>query len=313
MSLRRPTLTLLVNPKAGKGRALRALPRVAERLAAALPDVTLRVELSRSMEDAVERARRAAGEARDPGDGRADALVVLGGDGMASIGLDACAQGECRLGVIPAGTGDDFARGMGLPTRTASAVEAIIEGREGLVDVMGVRGRLTPGDERRFVGSVVSTGYDAKVNHRVNHSRMRLGRFAYGWAALAELAVFEPLRYELTIDGLTRRVPAMLICVANAGYIGGGMHIAPEADVTDGLLDVTVIHPVSRATLPRLLPSVYTGGFVRDPAVERFRVQSIRVDGEHLYAMADGEDLGDVPLDLVAAPSALHLLGRSGA
>lgn len=311
MSQRRPNLTLLVNPTARGGRSLRRLPAVAGALAGGIPDVNLRVELSSSYTDAVARARRVVASAQHHDDGgRPDALVVMGGDGMASIGLNACANSECRLGVIPAGTGDDFARGMGLPRKTMPAVEAIIGGAERRVDVMETLGRLTGGESRRLVGSIVSTGYDAKVNYRVNNSKSLLGSFSYALAALAELARFEPLRYRLVIDGEERVLPAMLICVANAGYLGGGMWFAPQADVTDGALDVTIIHPVSRMTLIRLLPKTYSGKFVHDPAVERLRANEVSVDGDGMYAMADGELLGDVPIRMRALPGALHLLGR---
>lgn len=77
------------------------------------------------------------------------------------------------------------------------------------------------------------------------------------------------MRYRLRVDGVPRELDSMAIFVANAEFFGGGMRAAPGADVHDGLLDVTVIHPVGRATLLRLLPSLYSGGFVRHPAIER--------------------------------------------
>ena len=155
------------------------------------------------------------------------------------------------------------------------------------------------------MGSVVSTGYDALVNRRANALSMPLGSIAYAYAALAELAGFEPLRYRLVLDGVPRRQTAMLVGVANSGIFGGGMRIAPSYSITDGLLDVTIIHPVSRATLLRLLPAMFDGSFVRDPAVERVKVQRVEIDGDDLYGMADGEALGPVPLTCSAQADAL--------
>ena len=99
----------------------------------------------------------------------------------------------------------------------------------------------------------------------------------------------------------------MFVAVGNAGWFGGGMQGCPDADVTDGLLDLTVIHPVSRATLLRLMPAIYTGKFVRDPAVELLRAKEVVVDGDGLYAMADGEELGNVPLTLRAVGDCLTI------
>jgi diacylglycerol kinase (ATP) len=99
----------------------------------------------------------------------------------------------------------------------------------------------------------------------------------------------------------------MFVAVGNAGVFGGGMRACPDADVTDGLLDVTVINPVSRFTLLRLLPRMFDGGFVHDPAVERLRAREVIVDGDGLFGMADGEELGAVPLHLRAVPDILSV------
>jgi diacylglycerol kinase (ATP) len=103
----------------------------------------------------------------------------------------------------------------------------------------------------------------------------------------------------------------MLVAVGNAGVFGGGMKICPFSSPDDGLLDVTVVRPVSRLTLIRLLKSMYSGEFIRDPCVELLRARRVRVDGDDMYAMADGEELGDVPLEVRCAPGALHLLGAA--
>ncbi|PID98425.1 MAG: hypothetical protein CSA83_01340 [Actinomycetales bacterium] len=99
----------------------------------------------------------------------------------------------------------------------------------------------------------------------------------------------------------------MFVAVGNAGYFGGGMRILPKYDLTDGLLDVTIIHPVSRATLMRLLPSVYSGTFIKDPAAELIRAKTVEIDGSGLFAMADGEELGELPMTVRSAPRALNI------
>ena len=302
-------ITLLVNPSAGGGRARKLLPEVSGALASQVREVRLNVVESLSFRDARQRAADIVSRASaDPE--HSDTLLVMGGDGMAHVGINACAHTNVKLGIIPSGTGDDFCRGMGIPRKPMEAVQAIVAGQGRLVDLMSVEGRLTDGDHQRFVGSVVSTGFDAKVNYRVNNSNLPLGSLSYAYAAIAEIAAFRPLHYRLTTNGFTRELEAMMVCVANAGYLGGGMWIAPSADVTDGLLDVTIAHSVDRSVLVRMLPKMYSGSFVSHPAVERFQVSEITVTGENMYAMADGENLGEVPVTMQAHQRCLHLLGR---
>lgn len=303
-----PTLTLVVNPAAGRGRARRLLPQLTAGLVAGLPDATLHVHQTTSFSDARLRCIQAVEKARPPVEGhRRDALIVMGGDGMMHLGLNAAANTGVPLGLIPAGRGNDFCRGVGVPTQAVPAVEAIVSGHTSRIDLMSATGDLVDGAEHRWVGSIVSTGFDGRVNYRSNHSKVRLGALTYGFSALAELSSFEPLNYRLLIDGVARVQTAMFIAVGNAGWFGGGMHGCPRASVTDGKLDVTVINPVSRMTLLRLLPTMYTGGFVSDPAVELLRAEEVVVDGDGLYAMADGEELGSVPVTLRAVPDALTL------
>ena len=156
-------ITLLVNPSAGGGRARKLLPAISGALASQIRDVHLNVLESRSFRDAKQLASEIVARASsDPN--HADTLLVMGGDGMAHIGLNACAETNVKLGIIPAGTGDDFCRGTGIPRKPMQAVQAIIQGDGRWIDLMAVDGNLTDGEHHRFVGSVVSTGFDAKVN-----------------------------------------------------------------------------------------------------------------------------------------------------
>lgn len=303
-----PTLTLVVNPAAGRGRARRLLPQLTAGLVAGLPDATLHVHQTTSFSDARLRCIQAVEKARPPVEGhRRDALIVMGGDGMMHLGLNAAAGTGVPLGLVAAGRGNDFGRGLGVPPDLSGAIRTIVGGHTLRMDLMEVAGALLEGAERRWVGSIVSTGFDARVNYRTNHLRWNFGQLSYTWSALAELSRFEPLSYRLVIDGVPREQTAMFIAVGNAGVFGGGMRGCPDADVTDGLLDITIINPVSRATLLRLLPTMFSGGFVKDPAVELLRARQVRVDGDGLYGMADGEELGPVPLHLRAVADMLDV------
>ena len=292
-------LTLVVNERSGGGRAGRMLPKVARRIREQVPTAELHIVSSSSWTEAEKLTRTAALEARPE-----DALLVMGGDGMAHLGLNAAAGTEAILGLIPAGTGNDFARGIGVPRTVDEAVEVIVAGRTRTVDLAHISNSTFP---QRYVGAVVSTGYDARVNRSTNHIRLRLGALSYGYIAMRELASFSPLHYDMIIDGVRRRQEAMLVAVSNTGVFGGGMRIAPNADPADGLLDVTVVGPVSRTTLLRLLPSMYSGAFVKHPCVEQFQVRSIELSGEGLFVMGDGEELGEVPVRVECVPEALKV------
>ena len=292
-------LTLVVNERSGGGRAGRILPKVARRIREQVPTAELHIVSSSSWTEAEKLTRTAALEARPE-----DALLVMGGDGMAHLGLNAAAGTKATLGLIPAGTGNDFARGIGVPRTVDEAVEVIVAGQTRTVDLAHISNSTFP---QRYVGAVVSTGYDARVNRSTNHIRLRLGALSYGYIAMRELASFSPLHYDMIIDGVRRRQEAMLVAVSNTGVFGGGMRIAPDADPADGLLDVTVVGPVSRTTLLRLLPSMYSGAFVKHPCVEQFRVRSIELAGEGLFVMGDGEELGEVPVRVECVPEALKV------
>lgn len=291
-------LTLVVNPSSGGGRAGRLAPGVARELNRRLPGSELVVVESNSYEHARDLCVRAVAA------GATD-LLVMGGDGMAHLGLNACAGTTTRLGVLPAGTGNDFVRGARLPRSVQLAVDAAAAGSTRTIDLARVGGN---GLASGWVGSVVTTGYDARVNNATNQSRLRLGALDYARVAVTELSTFSSLRYRIVLDGRATELDAMLVAVGNAGWFGGGMNICPGADVHDGLLDICIVHPVSRATLLAVLPTVFLGQHVRHPRVEMVRARSIRIDGDDLLAMGDGERLGEVPLEVECMPGVLQVL-----
>lgn len=296
---KRRLVTVVCNERSGGGKAGRVLPKVALALREHLPDAELHVVTSSSYEQARDLTRAAAITAR-----QGDVVAVMGGDGMAHLGLNACAGTEATLALIPAGTGNDLARGTGVPGSVREAVAAMVQGNTRRLDLS----LLTNAEGAHYVGAVVSSGYDARVNRATNDIRLRFGALSYGYIALRELAAFAPLHYRLTVDGVDREVSAMMVAIANTGIFGGGMQIAPDADPTDGLLDVTIIHEASRGKLLRLLPSVYSGKFVSNPVVERFRAKVVEFEGDSLFVMGDGEELGTVPARVESVPGVLNLI-----
>jgi diacylglycerol kinase (ATP) len=288
-------ITLVVNPSAGKGRALELLPRVAGTLRDGGADLDIR--LSRDFGEAQSMSRRAIQDG-------AEVLAVMGGDGMAHLGVNTVAtahlSGGSRttLGLIPAGTGNDLCRGIGLDPQNAVAAAAVVAaGHSRYIDLARVG--------ETYVGAVLATGFDALVNRRANQMAWPRGSTRYAMATMAELRVFSPLRYRLTLDGQVREQQAMLVAIGNTSSYGGGMLICPKADPYDGLLDVTIIHPVGRLKLLRLFPEMYSGKFVRDPSVELLRVREVIVEGPGLVGFGDGEMIAATPLRVCAVPRAL--------
>ncbi len=285
------SIALVVNPSSGKGRAQRLLPEVAGVFRDA--GRPLEILLSRDVDE----ARTMAVQALDAGVGT---LVVMGGDGMVHLGLNVVADrpGVSNLGLIPAGTGNDLCRGLGMDVGDpVAAARAIVSGAPRPIDVLQVN------DE--FVGGVVATGFDALVNARANSMKRPKGTLRYAIATLVEMASFDPLPYRLVVDGEVRELEAMLLAVGNSSYYGGGMKICPDADPSDGLLDLTIVHSASRAKLMRLLPQTFSGRFVRDPCVERLRARSVRVERQDLVGYGDGEPLAAGPLDVEVRPGLL--------
>jgi diacylglycerol kinase (ATP) len=285
-------VTLVVNPSSGKGRAQEMLPQVAGRLR----DDGLETEilLSRSFAEAESMTLEAVAAG-------GDVLAVMGGDGMMHLGVNACAgQYRTSLALIPAGTGNDLCRGLGLPPFDAVAAAGLIKGgRLRRVDLSHVNSR--------WVGAVLATGFDALVNHRANAMPWPKGSLRYPLAVLAELRVFAPLGYRLTLDGEVRELETMLVAIGNTTSYGGGMRICPQADPTDGRLDVTIIHPVTRGKLLRLLPQMYSGKFVRDPCVELVRAVDVHVEGPGLVGYGDGELIAAAPLRVHCEPEAVGI------
>lgn len=293
-------ITLFVNPTAGRGRGAHA----AQPAASALRDAgfSVRTVLGEDAEDALRRAREAVA-------GGTGALIAVGGDGMMSLALQAVAGTLTPLGVVAVGTGNDFARALGLPIRDPAAAgrlaaEALKGGAVRDIDL----GRVG----ERWFGSVLASGFDSRVNDRGNRMRWVGGRFKYDLAILAELAAFKPVTYRMSMDGGPfREIEATLIAVGNGTTYGGGMRICADAVMDDGLFDVTVVGDCSRTTLLKVFPKVYKGTHLGHPVVTAYRVSSIALEAVGVTAYADGEPLGALPLTATCVPGAVRVLGTA--
>jgi diacylglycerol kinase (ATP) len=290
-------ITLFVNPTAGSGRGARA----AQPAASALRDAgfSVRTVLGEDAADALRRAQEAVA-------GGTGALITVGGDGMMSLALQAVAGTETPLGVVAVGTGNDFARALGVPIRDpAAAGRLAAEALKGSIVREIDLGRVG----ERWFGSVLASGFDSRVNDRGNRIRWVGGRFKYDFAILAELAAFKPIPYRIRLDGgPVREIEATLIAVGNGSTYGGGMRICADAVMDDGLFDVTVVGDCSRTTLLKVFPRVYKGTHLGHAKVTSHRVSSIELAAAGVTAYADGEQLGALPLTATCVPGAVRVL-----
>jgi diacylglycerol kinase (ATP) len=285
-------IALLVNPTSGRGQGARAGREVAARLHDA--GHAIRQLIGRDVRESEDMAREAVAQG-------ADALVVVGGDGMVHLGLQAVGGTEVPFGVVPAGSGNDFARAIGVPLRDpAAAASIVVIGAERRIDL----GRM--GDQ--WFGGVVAAGFDARVNDRANRMRWPRGRMRYNAAMLVELGVFQPVPYVLDLDGEVWKTSAMLVTIGNIPSYGGGMKVTPGAILDDGLLDIMIVKPLSKARFLTVFPRVYTGSHVDLPFVEIRRAKQVRIDAPGITTYADGERLGPLPQTFEAVPAALRVL-----
>ncbi|MFI2231129.1 diacylglycerol kinase family protein [Nocardia testacea] len=294
------TVAVVTNPASGQGRAREAARTVADRLSA--DDVAV-VEIHAPS------AARTREQVREVVTGGApDAVVCVGGDGLVNTILDPLAGSGVPLALVPAGTGNDLARELGIADEPARAAELIRSGRVRTIDL----GRLEPdGHDPMWFATVACTGFDARVTLRANRMRYPRGRSRYTVAAVAEITHGIAVPYRIELGGPDPEVittEALLVAVGNTTTYGGGMLICPDARCDDGLLDVTVVGKVSHLEMLRILPALSAGRRIEHPAVSQYRTESLRLHAPGAPATADGEPAGRLPLTVRVEPAALTVL-----
>jgi len=285
-------IALLTNPTSGRGRGLRtaaiALPRLKE------AGFHVRSLVGEDPDEALELAQQCVAEG-------VDSLVVVGGDGLVHVAVQALAGTETSLGIIPAGTGNDVARYLEIPRSDPQrAADVVVGSRTRRID-------LARAGAVHYV-TVLAAGFDSKVNERANGMHWPRGQMRYNLATLAELRVFEPLQYTLEIDGTARQVEAMLVAVGNGPSFGGGLRITHGASLEDGLLDVVIIKTMTKLDLVRTYPKLFSGGHTTHPQYEHHHARSVTVAAPGIVAYADGERVGALPLTVDVVPRALTVL-----
>ena len=228
-------------------------------------------------------------------DNQIDVLIVVGGDGMVFLGTNLCAATGIPLGIVAAGTGNDAAKLFGMPLDDPLAgIQLILENLHQPVSVDAVA--ISSGEKLSWGMGSASAGFDALVNKRSNQMKWPKGPIKYYVAMLLELAKFKPISYSLVIDGKPRSFQAMLCAATNTGVFGGGMLVSPKASIQDGMLDLFIVHKISRFELIRIFPKVYTGDHVSHPAVEIVRAREVAIAAPNMPIYCDGEYVSEAPI-----------------
>src|SRR3954451_4868390 len=284
-------LALLVNPSAGGGRSMKLLPRVEQALDERR--AVFRVQRTRGLEHGVDQALGAIEAGEIP--------VVISGDGLIGAVGGAMAGSETPLGIVPGGRGNDLARVLGIPDDPAGAVAVLAAGEARRIDVGEANGK-------RFLG-IVSVGFDSEANRLANETGFMRGNLVYAYAALRTLLTWKPGRFTVRVDDERVRFTGYSVSVANSRAFGGGMFIAPDAELDDGEFDIVTVGEVGKLRFVSNLPKVFKGTHVEEDEVRVFRAPRLELSASRpLPVYADGEHLTDLPVSLRLLPRALEVL-----
>jgi len=271
-----------VNPSAGNGRTLELSREVTGFLQ--LHDEESRVLIAPNAAELSLRLRDVVAEA----EGHIKGIISIGGDGLAHLVLQIAVPARIPFVVIPGGTGNDFARSLGYSRNDVmTLLRKVISNPAQPVDLGNV--------DSEWFGAILSTGFDSVVNERANSLRWPKGAARYNAAIALELPKFRAIDYELTVDGSTMPIQAMLIAVGNGRSYGAGMNVCPNAQLNDGLFDLVILEPVSTVEFIKVFPQVYSGKHIHHPQVRSIRAQKVRIEGASI-AYADGERIGPAPV-----------------
>jgi YegS/Rv2252/BmrU family lipid kinase len=288
-------LQLVVNPSAGGGRSASLLPQVEAALRAAGHD--LRVTATRSLDHCDELVAAAVADDR--------VVVAMGGDGLVGRAAGCVSSAGGLMAVLPGGRGNDFCRAVGLPGEPVAAAALLSSAQERAVDVGVVR---SADGEVPFLG-IASVGFDSDVQERVLRSTVKLGSLVYLYGSLATVASWRHARFECVVDGAPLRVTGWSVAVSNSGRYGGGMRLAPDASVEDGLLDVVSTSATSRLRFLRALPKVFKGTHVHEPSVDVRPAAVVELSADRPFRVfADGDPVGALPATVSVRPGALRVL-----
>lgn len=292
-------LLFILNPKAGSGKnaAINSIEIIEDFCNAR--NISYNIKLTQYSGHATEIAKDAANP-----EAKYDAVVSVGGDGTLLEVANGIVGSDLLLGVLPAGTGNDFARALGVPSSIKEALTLLTKREKRLIDV----GML----ENLFFVNVASVGFDAEIIRDIlKFKRFIPGRAAYYVAALIKFFTFKFKDITLSIDGEKLQSKVLLVAIANGTHYGGGMNVNPNGILEDGYLDVIVVNSLPRYKIPFLMLKFIKGTYQDLPYVDIYRCKEITIESEDdLVINADGDILGNTPAKFCINPLALNVIGN---
>lgn len=280
---------VVVNPKAGLGAAASLATQVVGFLQAR--GVSYRMVSPNSAAETKAIVKQSLQQ------GEITKLLSVGGDGLFHLLLQLAVEFNVPLAIAPGGTGNDFYRTLGwFKTNLTDYLHHVVNTEPSLIDLGVVDGE--------YFGAVLSSGFDSVVNERANKMKWPKGPAKYNAAIALELPKFKPIEFKIFADEKILEVDAMLIAIGNGGSYGGGMQVCPDADLHDGLLDIMILHPVSKLEFIKVFPTVYKGTHIEHPQVEVLRAKQVRIESSAI-AYADGERIGQLPVQVESFPQSL--------
>lgn len=285
-------LSLIVNPSAGGGRPAHALAGVQAALRS--HGLEHHVQYTESLDHARELALAAAAAG--------EVAVAFGGDGLISAVAGALKRSDGVVGVLPGGRGNDLCRVLGVPLKPVAACDVLATGVVRALD-------LGEAGDRPFAG-IASCGFDSLANRIANEATLVRGGLVYAYALLRALPSWKPAGFEVRLDdGETREFAGYSVAAANSKMFGGGMLLAPDASLTDGLLDVVMIDDMPRIRYLRLAPTVFRGRHVRQPTVHVARAREVQISATRPFTLyADGEAIAELPVTIRVIPGAVRMI-----
>ncbi len=291
-----PPVVVVANPTSGRGKGGRLIGRVDALLNDIGVDHTIQVSTSAAD---LERLAREAGEQG------ARIVAALGGDGTVGLAANGVLGTGAALAVLPAGTGDDFARAIDA-RKLDAATRLLADPSIRPIDVV----KVTAGAEIRHYVCVAGAGFDSEVNETANGMRKGLGATGtYVAAVIKTLPRFVPAAFHLQVDERSFDVHAMLVVLGNATSYGGGMKVTPDALLNDGELDICIVEAMKTGAFLWAFPKVFRGSHTDHPKVMMLRGRTIKVEADRrVNVYADGERIGPLPAVFEVLPEALPVV-----
>jgi diacylglycerol kinase (ATP) len=286
-------IIILFNPTAKRGKARRLLERALKVFRQ--QQVHFEVRESQSPQHLMELARAAREE-------KPDLIVSAGGDGTHHYIINGLFKSEVPLGLLPMGTGNDLAKGLGMPLDVLAAAAALLNGHVREIDLAQAGAAL--------YACIAGVGFDSTVTHYANeHARWLSGSLAYTWSLLCCLPEYRPQQLEIIADGESLSGEVLFAVVGNNSSYGGGIRLAPRAKLDDGLLDICIVPYLSRLELLRWVLRAYRGEHLNHPRIKYLQARKITLrTASRMELFGDGEFLQELPAAIQVLPRALRVI-----